>query len=77
MNTDAQNLEHLRRLIRMELSGCNTDLWPEVCKLQSTEAGYQRIEDEVIRLALNEGMPVGAAIAQIEQEFSHTQSPKL
>lgn len=77
MNTDTQNLEHLRRLIRLELSRCDNKLWPEICKLQSTKAGYQRIESEVIRLALDEGMPVGSAIAQMEQEFSHSQPPQL
>ena len=71
MHTDTENLEHLRRLIRKELSGCNPMLWPEVCRLQSTEVGYKRIEEQIIELALAEAMPVGAAMAQLEQDLSH------
>jgi len=71
MTTQQDNIQHLKRLIRIELEACNSDHWPEVCRLQSTPEGYDRIEEQIIQLAILEGMPVGPAIAQLEQDFAH------
>ena len=67
------SIEHLKRLIRLELADCNREDWPELCRIQSTPVGYRRIEAAIVRLALEEAMPVGAAIAQLEQEFTHSK----
>ena len=69
---NAPEIEHLKKLIRLELADCNQADWPEVCRMQSTPEGYRRIEAAIIQLALGEAMPVGAAIAQIESEFTHS-----
>ena len=66
-----EHIEHLRRLIRLELDRCRGDLWPNVCRLKQSEDGYRRIEDQVINLAKTEGMPVGSAIALLEQDLAH------
>lgn len=70
------SIEHLKRLIRLELTDCNSEDWPELCGIQSTPAGYRRIESAIIQLALEEAMPVGAAIAQLEQEFTHSKDQR-
>ncbi|HEY9084059.1 MAG TPA: hypothetical protein VIN73_12045 [Vicingaceae bacterium] len=41
--------------------------------MQSTEKGYARIEEMIIRYAAKEAMPIGAAIALIEQELAHIE----
>lgn len=64
-------INELKQLIKIELEDCNSDLWPNVCKLRHAPGGYQKIEDMIIRLVAKEGMLVGAAIAHIEQELSH------
>ncbi len=65
-------LEELRKLIKLELKDCDGESWPHVCKMQSSEKGYQRIEEMIIRHVAQEGMPIGSAIAHIEQELTHS-----
>ena len=61
----------LKKLIRLELSECDAEKWPNTCALQSTPEGYARIESLIIRHVAKEGMPIGSAIAFIEQELTH------
>jgi hypothetical protein len=67
-------LEELRKLIKLELKDCDGERWPHVCKMQSNEKGYQRIEEMIIRHVAKERMPIGSAIAHIEQELAHSES---
>ncbi len=71
MKTVKENIQELRKLIKIELEDCNAELWPFVCEMQSTEKGYARIEETIIRLVAKEAMPIGSAIALIEQEMAH------
>lgn len=71
MATAKENIDRLKRLIKAELDDCNYKLWPNVCSMQSTTTGYARIEEMIIRLVAKEAMPIGSAIALIEQELSH------
>ena len=64
-------IEQLKKLIRLELSECNAEKWPNTCALQSTSEGYARVEAMIIRHVAKEGMPIGSAIAFIEQELTH------
>ncbi len=70
----SENIETLKAFIKEELSECNTKLFPKVCGLQSTENGYSRVEQMIIKLVAKEAMPIGAAIAHIEQELAHSTS---
>lgn len=74
MKSDRERITTIKKLIKIELSRCNPHLWPNVCELQGTQEGYRRIEEMVIRYAADEGMPIGSAIALIEQEFAHAKS---
>jgi len=67
------NLNELRKLIKIELQDCDSNKWPYVCKMQSTPKGYARIEEMIIRYAAKEAMPIGSAIALIEQEMAHEE----
>ena len=67
------NLNELKELIREELKDCDDKKWPYVCEMQSTEKGYARIEEMIIRYAAKEAMPIGSAIALIEQELAHIE----
>ncbi|MBQ21701.1 MAG: hypothetical protein CMD31_13180 [Flavobacteriales bacterium] len=69
-------LSELKALIREELKDCDNNKWPHVCELQSTEKGYARIEEMIIRYAAKEAMPIGSAIALIEQELAHIEDEK-
>lgn len=71
METAKENIQELQKLIKLELQDCNAELWPFVCEMQSTEKGYARIEETIIRLVAKEAMPIGSAIALIEQEMTH------
>lgn len=73
MNTDKDKIAAIKKLIKMELDQCQSDLWPNVCQLKSSEQGYHRIEDMILNYAAEEGMPIGSAIALIEQEFAHAK----
>ncbi len=64
-------LIELKKLIKLELKDCDSGRWPNVCEMQSTAEGYQRIEEAIIRYVAKEGMPIGSAIALIEQEMAH------
>jgi len=69
-----ENIEALKTFIKEELADCNQKLFPKVCGLQSTENGYDRVEQMIIKLVAKEAMPIGAAIAHIEQELAHSTS---
>ena len=71
MPTPEENIKELRKLIKIELQDCNVELWPFVCEMQSTEKGYARVEETIIDLVAKEAMPIGSAIALIEQEMAH------
>ncbi|MBN4062178.1 hypothetical protein JYU20_03165 [Bacteroidales bacterium AH-315-I05] len=71
MNKGKDHIWQLKQLIKIELEDCNSDLWPNVCKLRHAPGGYKKIEEMIIRLVSKEAMLVGAAIAHIEQELSH------
>ena len=73
MATAKENIEELQKLLKIELEDCNAEQWPFVCEMQSTEKGYARIEEMVIRLVAEEAMPIGSAIALMEQEMAHEQ----
>lgn len=73
MGTTAVNLKELRQLIKIELQDCDADRFPFLCQMQSTEEGYARIEEMIIRYAAKEAMPIGSSIALIEQELAHSQ----
>lgn len=74
MPTDKERIATLKKLIQIELGKCQSNLWPNVCELQGTEQGYHRIEGMIQHYALEEAMPIGSAIALIEQEFAHSKS---
>ena len=71
MTKEKQQLEALKKLISIELSACSSNTWPRVCQMQSTEKGYKIMEDMIVRLVALEGMPIGSAIAHLEQELTH------
>lgn len=64
-----QPLEKLKQLISRELAGIDAAAMPNLSELVASEAGRKRAEDWIIRLASKDGMPVGAAMAQIEAEL--------
>jgi len=71
MSKGNETIEELKKLIHIELGNCNTKLWPKLCEMRSTETGYRKIEEMVIRYVADEGMPIGSALALIEQELAH------
>ncbi len=73
MATANDNIKELRKLIKVELLDCDPKKWPFVCEMQSTEKGYARIEEMIIRYVAKEAMPIGSSIALIEQEFTHQE----
>ena len=71
MKRETKQLDELKKFIKVEHQNCNHDQWPKLCEMQSTEKGYKRVEDMIVRYVATEGMPIGSAIAHIEQELSH------
>ena len=65
------SIQELKKLIQLELQECDSNKWQYVCEMQSTPKGYARIEEMIIRYVAKEGMPIGSAIALIEQELAH------
>lgn len=65
------SIQELKKLIQLELQECDSNKWQYVCEMQSTSKGYARIEEMIIRYIAKEGMPIGSAIALIEQELAH------
>lgn len=64
-------LNELRKAIKEEIGECDPRIWGKLCQLRSTEKGYKTIENSVIRLVSEEGMPIGSALAFIESELEH------
>lgn len=71
MANNSDRIEEIRKLINIDLGECNHVLWPKVCEMRSTPEGKKRLEDMIIRLIAEEGMPIGSAIALTEQELAH------
>ncbi|MBI2271039.1 MAG: hypothetical protein HYU69_11905 [Bacteroidetes bacterium] len=71
MARNSERIEEVRKLINVELGECNHVLWPKVCEMRGTTEGQRRLEDMIIRLCAEEGMGIGPAIAQTEQELGH------
>lgn len=69
METDIE--KKLKKAIAEELGNCNPKLWAEICELRTTEEGYAKIERMVVHYVATEGMPIGSALALIEQELEH------
>lgn len=65
------SINELKKLIQLELQECDSNKWQYVCEMQSTPKGYAGIEEMIIRYVAKEGMPIGSAIALIEQELAH------
>lgn len=68
-----EDLKALQHLIQEMLETCDTKNFPNLCKLQSTQQGYDRVTQMIVQLVAKEAMPIGAAIAHIEQELAHAQ----
>lgn len=64
-------IEELKKAIREEIGECDPIVWGKLCELRATSQGYEKIEEMVIRLVAKEGMPIGSALALIEQELEH------
>jgi len=64
-------IEELKKAIREEIGECDPVVWGKLCELRATPQGYEKIEEMVIRLVAKEGMPIGSALALIEQELAH------
>ena len=63
--------DELKKLIHLELKECDPDKWKYVCQMQGTPKGKARLEEMIIRYVAKEGMPIGSAMAFIEQEIAH------
>lgn len=66
-----QDLASLARLTEVELADCGPENWPHLCRLKSTPEGLEKIKSHVLRLCESEGIPVGTALALLEQDFTH------
>ena len=61
----------LKKAIQEEIGECDPRVWGKLCQMRSTQKGYQTIENSVIRLVSEEGMPIGSALAFLESELEH------
>jgi hypothetical protein len=64
-------IEELKAAIHEEIGECDPIVWGKLCEMRSTKQGYEKIEEMVIRMVAKEGMPIGSALALIEQELEH------
>jgi hypothetical protein len=64
-------IEKLKKAIHEEIGECDPLVWGKLCELRATKQGYEKIEEMVIRMVAKEGMPIGSALALIEQELEH------
>ena len=64
-------IKELKNAIHDEIGECDPIVWGKLCQLRSTKQGYEKIEEMVIRMVAKEGMPIGSALALIEQELEH------
>lgn len=63
--------EKLKEAIKAELGECDTKLFPSICELRTTDEGYAKVERMIVKYVAVDGMPIGSAIALIEQELGH------
>ena len=68
---DKTLIEKLKQAIQNEIGECDPIVWGKLCELRATKQGYQKIEEMVIRYVAKDGMPIGSALALIEQELEH------
>lgn len=67
--TNKQSLATVFRLeIKRHLDKCNPEILPKVCRLIRTKEGYQKMEQRIIVMVINDQITPSAAIAQIESE---------
>ena len=68
---EPREIKELKEIIAQEMGSCNEGLWPKLCEFRQSTKGYEQIQDKIIRYVAQEGMPIGSAIAFVEQELEH------
>ena len=56
-------------IIDNELLDCSNDVYPQLCKLKSSELGKEKIYAMTIKILAETGMSVGSALAQLESSL--------
>lgn len=59
----------LEQLIAKHLKVCDTDNFPKLCNMASTDDGLEAASDMVYQYCVNNGVSVQTAIAFIESEL--------
>jgi hypothetical protein len=68
-DTQRDQVNQLRLLIRRELQRCNPSATPNFCEMVKTQSGYKKAESMILTYAITNGVSIGAAIAQLESEI--------
>ena len=62
--------KELIELIDWEIGNCKeSGIYPAICDLIQTDAGYSKLQDDVMNLVLNKGLRIDSALAQIESNL--------
>ena len=65
-----ENLDKLKNLIQAELDLCQRDKTPTVCAMASDPEQYPKLESMIIDRIKENGVSIGKAISNIEQEYN-------
>lgn len=65
-----KNIDKLKHLIQAELNLCQQDKTPTVCAMANDPEQYEKLESMIIDRIKQQGLSIGKAISNIEQEFN-------
>lgn len=62
-------IKQLKDLIRLFVENCTADTTPQICRVSQSTEGYIMIEESIIKKCIATGMPVGSAMAELDNEL--------
>lgn len=68
-DSQRDQVNQLRLLIRKELQKCNPSATPNFCEMIKTQSGYKKAESMILSYAITNGVGIGSTIAQLESEM--------
>lgn len=68
--TDQQLIDQINQAIEEYLNTCDDGKTPAICKLISTEGGFEKIKGEVFDLIKEEGKSIAEAVMDLEGTYN-------
>ena len=62
-------IQEFKNQLKIELKACGTGIFPQICKMNETDRGFEEIFKNVYKIVSETGMSIGSALAQYESSL--------